>query len=119
MSEKTQSYAIERSTRSTGMGAYDDGHLYSLRQEKELKPHRERYSRTGNHGKKTWFLWPCTYYECWCSFSNSGKGGWHLDMLTVSESGEESRKPVKNPPDWLMELLPTRATKALFPVAYS
>ena len=99
------SFPIERHTRSTGMGAYNNSYLYSIRQEKELDPHRTTSSRTGNHGTKVWNLMPGTYIEVWISRSNSGKGDWHIDLLRVDKSGNESKSHLKEPPAWLKPLV--------------
>ena len=113
-----KSFTINRSTRSTGMGAYDTSALYSLRQQKELSPHKSRSSRTGNHGELTWFLLPGKYIEVWCSFSNSGKGGWHIDTLSIDDQGDESREHLKDPPDWLKPLVDQSVWESVYPTPY-
>jgi len=59
--------------RSTGMGAYTKYRIFSLRQEKEIKPHRTESSKTGNHWTDIWWLLPGTYFVSWVDISNSGK----------------------------------------------
>ena len=117
--EKQKSYAVTRSTRNTGMGAYDTAYIYSIRQEKELNPHKSTSSKTGNHGSKTWFLLPGKYFECGCSFSNSGKGDWYLEVLTVSEDGEQNKETLSDPPEWLLDIIPNSAKSDLFPIPHS
>ncbi len=107
--ERKPAARIERSTRSTGMGARDDSMLYSMFQKKELHPHRGSSSKTGNHGSKTWYLLPGRYYEASISVSNSGKGGWQVGILTVDENLQSSFSPIEGSgeiPDWLRDLLP-------------
>ena len=113
-----KSFMINRQTRSTEMGAYDKSYLYSIRQQKELQPHRQRSSKTGNHGTDTWFLLSGTYYQCSASFSNSGKGGWQLVEFVISDDGTETMKDIDNPPDWLSAIIPNQASKELFPIPY-
>ena len=106
MNKRKKAACVERSMRSTGMGAYSDSHLYSIKQRKELFPARS--SRTGNHREKTWFLLPGKYWEARASISNSGKGGWSVSVLCVDENLTETHEaaPV---PEWLRPLLPTHA----------
>ena len=119
MSQSNQSaYMFIRDTRSTRLGAYDDSQLFSIRQEKEIAPHRERYSRTGNHGEKIWFLLDGEYYLYTVSISNSGKGGPALLRLTIQD-GEEYTQPVHDPPDWLKDQLGEENIEELFPTPYS
>ena len=112
-------YALERPTRSTGMGAYDDSQLFSITQKKELKPHRRKYSRTGNHGKKIWFLLPGVYYLYSETRSNSGKGGPALHLLQIHDDGEVQKKSVPEPPDWLKTELGDEVINTLYPTPYS
>ena len=108
-------FPIERETRSTRMGAFNESHIYSIRQQKELQPHRSRRSRTGNHGEDTWFLLPGCYYECSASFSNSGKGGWSVMVLNIDDDGTERTEKLHFPPDWLLALLPSSAANEVYP----
>ena len=118
MNDNSKSFEISRSTRSTGMGAYTNAHLFSFRQEKELSPHRHNSSRTGNHGVKTWFLLPGTYIEMWINRSNSGKGDWHIDVLTVDDAGNQEQKPLTDPPEWLRPLVDADIWEAVYPTPY-
>lgn len=115
---KKKSFPIQRNTRSTRMGAYDQSYLYSLRHQKRLDPHRTRSSWTGNHGTETWFLVPGKYFECSVSFSNSGKGGWRLVELLIGEDGTETKTILENPPKWLIPILPKNAVRELFPTPH-
>jgi len=115
--ERKKAAEISRSTRSTGMGAYSDSCLYSIKQEKELAPHKSRSSRTGNHGTKTWHLFPGRYWEARISRSNSGKGGWSVSILRINEDLTESHE-VATIPEWLKPLLPKSALQEVEPVPY-
>jgi len=83
---------VSFSGRSTGMGAYTQYRVFSLRQKKELKPHRTVSSRTGNHWTDYWFLLPGRYFISWKDISNSGKHRCGFGLLEVSESGYQIRK---------------------------
>jgi len=115
--ERKKAAEISRSTRSTGMGAKNDSYLYSIKQEKELAPHKSRSSRTGNHGTKTWHLFPGRYWEARISRSNSGKGGWSVSILRINEDLTESHE-VATIPEWLKPLLPKSALQEVEPVPY-
>ena len=106
MNKRKKAACVERSMRSTGMEAYTDARLYSIKERKELFPARS--SRTGNHREITWFLLPGKYWEARASISNSGKGGWSVSVLCVDENLTETHEaaPV---PEWLRPLLPTDA----------
>ena len=139
-------YAVsfERSTRNTGMGAYDKTRLYSLAQQKELRPHFNYSSATGNHGVDKWSLLPGRYIAASVSYSNSGKGGWTLYSVIVrkpegakddpninvhtpaekkempDETAWESpntieTEPLENTPEWLIPILPDACKTFLFP----
>lgn len=108
MANKPAAAKIDRVTRSTGMGAYNNTRLYSIRQEKELQPQQQHSSRTGNHGEKTWFLLPGRYWEATISRSNSGKGGWRVGILTISKDLSQKFE-IAEPPEWLKKLLPEGA----------
>lgn len=75
--------------RHTGMGAYTQYRIFSLRQKKEIEPHRTEYSRTGNHWTDFWYLLPGRYFVCWEDISNSGKHYCGYGALVVSGDSYE------------------------------
>ena len=77
---------IEFQGRDTGKGAYTQYHIFSLRQRKELRPHRTESSRTGNHWTDIWWLLPGIYFVCWHNISNSGNHECGYGRLVVSDS---------------------------------
>jgi len=103
---KNEAAEICRETRSTGRGAFNDSRIYSIRIQEELKPHREEYSRTGNHGEKTWYLLPGTFIEASASISNSGKGGWRVEYLVIDYELKQETRQLQDIPEWLKPLLP-------------
>lgn len=112
-------YVLKKDTRSTRMGGYDNSQLFSIMQQKELKPHRHKSSRTGNHGEKMWFLLPGQYYLFSETRSNTGKGGATLELLTVNEDRTDHKtEPVTEPPEWLATLLGPAVIEDLYPTPY-
>lgn len=103
---KNKAAKICRTTKNTGRGAYNNSFIFSIRQQKELKPHWQNSSRSGNHGEKSWHLLPGRYIEASASFSNSGKGCWRVEYLHIDEELKETSEPLNQIPDWLRELLP-------------
>ena len=81
--------------RSTGMGAYTQQYLYSIRQQKRLEPHRTESSRTGNHWDDIYYLLPGKYFIAIRDISNSGKHYCRYALLRVF-TPEEYREKVKN-----------------------
>ena len=81
--------------RSTGMGAYTQHYLYSIRQQKRLKPHRTESSRTGNHWDDIYYLLPGKYFIAIRDISNSGKHYCRYALLRVF-TPEEYREKVKD-----------------------
>ena len=81
--------------RSTGMGAYTQQFLYSIRQRKRLKPHHTERSRTGNHWEDIYYLFPGKYYIAIKDISNSGKHYCGYALLKVF-SEEVFREMIKN-----------------------
>jgi hypothetical protein len=59
--------------RRTGMGAYTQYCIFSLRKNLEITPHRTEQSRTGNHWRDIWWLLPGKYFIAWKDISNTGK----------------------------------------------
>ena len=103
--DKKQAVQYEAAFRSTGRGAYDKTRLFSFRQQRELKPHRSKRSRTGNHGTDTWFLLPGRYPRLAASYSNSGKGDTVLDVLVVNADGTIGNDRMNGTPNWLTEII--------------
>ena len=85
--EKPMPVEVRFDGRSTGMGAYTQYHIFSLRQKKEIPPHRTERSRTGRHWVDYWYLLPAKYFVCWHDISNSGKHYCGYGLLVVSENG--------------------------------
>jgi len=83
------------SGRSTGMGAYTQYYLYSIRQQKRLKPHRTEWSRTGRHWDDIYYLLPGKYFLAIKDISNSGKHYCRYALLRVF-TPEEYREKFKD-----------------------
>ena len=81
--------------RSTGMGAYTQQYLYSIRQKRRLEPHHTESSRTGNHWEDVYFLLPGKYFIAIKDISNSGKHYCGYALLKVF-SEEEYREKIKD-----------------------
>jgi len=81
--------------RSTGMGAYTQHYLYSIRQKKRLEPHHTELSRTGRHWSDIYYLLPGKYFLAIKDISNSGKHYCRYALLRVFTQ-EEFREKVKN-----------------------
>ncbi len=81
--------------RSTGMGAYTQHYLYSIRQQKRLEPHRTEWSRTGRHWEDIYYLLPGKYFLAIKDISNSGKHYCRYALLRVF-TPEEYREKVKD-----------------------
>ena len=69
--------------RHTGLGAYTKYHIFSLRKNCEIKPHRTEYSKTGNHWTDYWWLLPGKYFITWQDISSSGKHYCGYGLLIV------------------------------------
>jgi hypothetical protein len=69
--------------RRTGLGAYTKYHIFSLRKNCEIKPHRTEYSKTGNHWTDYWWLLPGKYFITWQDISSSGKHYCGYGLLIV------------------------------------
>jgi len=91
--------------RHTGMGAYTQYRLFSLRQKKELKPHRTESSRTGNHWTDYWYLLPGKYFVSWMDISNSGKHYCGYGALVVSDGNYEVIDWEGQPPEFAMHAI--------------
>ena len=98
---------VKLSGRSTGMGAYTRHRIFSLRQRRELKPHRTESSRTGNHWTDFWYLLPGRYFVVVKDISNSGKHYCYAGYLEVSEHKYEikQRCSVDEVPEFAREAL--------------
>ena len=81
--------------RSTGMGAYTQHYLYSIRQRKRLEPHHTEFSRTGNHWEDIYYLLPGKYFLAIKDISNSRKHYCRYALLRVF-TPEEYREKVKD-----------------------
>ncbi len=81
--------------RSTGMGAYTQHYLYSIRQRKLLEPHHTETSRTGNHWDDIYYLLPGKYFLAIKDITNSGKHRCRYALLRVLTQ-EEYREKIKN-----------------------
>ena len=81
--------------RNTGMGAFTQHYLYSIRQQKRLEPHHTETSRTGNHWTDIYYLLPGKYFLAIKDISNSGKHYCRYALLRVFTQ-EEYREKVKN-----------------------
>ena len=86
---------VSLSGRSTGMGAYTQQYLYSIRQQKRLEPHHTEWSRTGRHWEDIYYLLPGKYFLAIKDISNSGKHYCRYALLRVF-TPEEYREKVKN-----------------------
>ena len=65
------------------MGAYTKYRIFSLRQKKEIEPHRTEASRSGNHWTDFWYLLPGKYFIAWRDISNTGKHYCGYGLLIV------------------------------------
>jgi len=81
--------------RSTGMGAFTQHYLYSIRQQKQLEPHHTESSRTGRHWDDIYYLLPGKYFLAIKDISNSGRHYCRYALLRVFTQ-EEYREKVKN-----------------------
>ena len=100
--KKPQPVRVEFPGRSTGMGAYTQYHIFSLRQRREIKPHRTEYSRSGRHWRDIWFLLPGKYFLAWRDVSNSGKHYCGYGALIVEPDGRYYKEKWEgDPPSWV------------------
>jgi len=97
--------------RETGAGAYTQVHIYSLRQHKEIKPHRTEYSRTGRHWRDIWFLLPGRYFVAEVDITNSGRNRSSIHALVVEDGGWRLEEWEGEPPEWAE--LPPEVLEAL------
>ncbi|MHC1567533.1 MAG: hypothetical protein ACXQTD_07475 [Candidatus Syntropharchaeia archaeon] len=70
--EKKTAVKVGFSGRSTGMGAYTEHHVWSIRQKRELQPVYTKHSKSGNHWTDYYWLLPGKYIHTWKDISNSG-----------------------------------------------
>ncbi len=101
----SQAVEIRFGGRSTGMGAYTQYRVFSLRQKKELKPHRTESSKTGNHWTDVWFLLPGKYFVSWEDISNSGKHRCGYGVLFVLNDSYVVEKWKGEVPEFAKEAL--------------
>lgn len=101
MEEKKKTVRVSLEGRSTRKGAYTQYHLFSMRQQKELQPHRTEKSRTGNHWENIWNLLPGRYPVSYSDISNTGKHSCGYKLLIVTESGYELVSLIQAIPVWV------------------
>jgi hypothetical protein len=77
--------------RRTGMGGFDDTILMSFRSKKPIKSVL-RTSRTGNHGDRSYRLFPAKYVMYEVSRSNAGNLYCTISIITLKEDGEIERE---------------------------
>ena len=77
--------------RRTGMGGFDDVAILSFRTKRPVKSIL-RTSRSGNHGKRLYRLFPGKYilYKVWRS--NSGNLYCNISIIRITEEGQEIEK---------------------------
>ena len=100
--EKNAAVKIVMEGRRTGKGAYTQTVIFSIRQKKEIQPHKVEHSRTGNHWTNTWFLFPGKYILSKKDISNSGKHNCYISLMEVTEEGYELIEG--SIPEWLLEI---------------
>ena len=80
--------------RRTGMGGFDDVILMSFRTKRPVKSIL-RTSRTGNHGTRSYRLFPSKYLTYSVNRSNGGNLYCSVSIVTLQENGE-----VKTEKEW-------------------
>jgi len=80
--------------RNTGMGGFDDVVILSFRTRKPVKSIL-RKSRSGNHGNRSYKLFPGKYLMYKVSRSNSGNLYANVAIITLQEDGQ-----VKTEKEW-------------------
>ena len=73
--------------RRTGMGGFDDSVILSFRTKKPVKSIL-RTSRSGNHGTRSYRLFPAKYLLYSVKRSNGGNLYGTISIISVSENGE-------------------------------
>jgi hypothetical protein len=96
---------VKFSGRNTKMGAYTRYRIFSLRQKKEIRPHRTESSRTGNHWTDIWWLLPGKYFICYTDITNSGKHHCGYACLIVEGDGYRTEPWKGVIPDYAEEYL--------------
>ena len=80
--------------RRTGMGGFDDSIILSFRSKKPVRSIL-RTSRSGNHGNRSYKLFPGKYLMYEVSRSNSGNLYANVAIITLQEDGQ-----VKTEKEW-------------------
>jgi len=80
--------------------ATEDVVLYSLRQKRELQPHRTESSRTGAHGAKIWYLLPGRYFVSRQDISGSGKHRCYNAWLIIGQDGSIKEEKTTEIPEF-------------------
>ena len=73
--------------RRTGMGGFDDSVILSFRTKKPVKSIL-RTSRSGNHGTRSYRLFPAKYLLYSVKRSNGGNLYGTISIISISENGE-------------------------------
>ena len=99
---------IERPFRTTNKGAQEKSHIFSLRQKRELAPHKSERSRSLMSGKDLWFLLPGLYVQVSVKVTNTGRRRRFMRLLEITTRGGEELHPYDLKDDgWLQPLLPS------------
>jgi hypothetical protein len=102
-SASQKAVAVQYSTQDAlKTDAKEDARIFSLRQKRELEPHRVEYSRTGAHGTKTWFLLPGKYFLSRQDISGNGKHRCYNAWLIVHENGEVTEERTNTVPEFVL-----------------
>jgi len=86
-----KAYIISYEYRRTGMGGFDDTILLSFRSKKPIKS-MLRTSRTGNHGNRSYKLFPGRYLLYEVSRSNAGNLYCTISIVKLNDGQIETEK---------------------------
>jgi hypothetical protein len=104
-SQKKSVVAVRYSTqRAFKTDAREDVFLYSLRQKRELQPHRSESSRTGAHGAKVWYLLPGRYFVSRQDISGSGNHRCYNAWLIIGQDGSIKEEKTREIPEFVDNL---------------
>jgi hypothetical protein len=110
-SESRKAVAVRYTTqRAIKTVAREDVIVYSLRQKKEIEPHRISQSRTGAHGEKIWYLLPGRYFISRQDISGSGKHRCYNAWLIITDG-----KIVEEKTEEIPEFVDRLACECLYP----
>jgi len=90
MTDQTQgqkAYILSFPYRNTGMGGFDDTILLSFRSKRPIKSVL-RTSRSGNHGTRSYRLFPSKYLLYSVNRSNGGNLYGSISIVTLQDTGE-------------------------------